>query len=74
VSAGIYTLLLEVLRPFGAFRMMLMSALLVLLMLFRPRGIMGFREFSWLLPASERKSRVPAGSSPPPPAGLVEPS
>ena len=54
LGATIYTLLLEVLRPFGAFRMMLMPLLLVLLMLFRPRGIMGLREFSWFLPSGER--------------------
>jgi len=56
LGATIYTLLLELLRPFGVFRMMLMPLLLVLLMLFRPRGIMGLREFSWLVPADDRKS------------------
>jgi branched-chain amino acid transport system permease protein len=60
VSATVYTLLLEVLRPFGAFRMMLMPLLLVLLMLFRPRGIMGLREFRWLTPADERHDAPPA--------------
>jgi branched-chain amino acid transport system permease protein len=59
LGATLYTLLLELLRPFGAFRMMLMPAMLVLLMLFRPRGIMGLREFSWLLPAGERSKPVP---------------
>jgi branched-chain amino acid transport system permease protein len=58
LGATLYTLLLELLRPFGAFRMMLMPAMLVLLMLFRPRGIMGLREFSWLLPAGERSKPV----------------
>jgi len=59
LGATLYTLLLEVLRPFGAFRMMLMPMMLVLLMLFRPRGIMGLREFQWLLPASDRERRTP---------------
>ncbi|HXC51965.1 MAG TPA: branched-chain amino acid ABC transporter permease [Candidatus Limnocylindrales bacterium] len=54
LGATIYTLLLELLRPFGAFRMMLMPLMLVLLMLFRPRGIMGMREFSWLVPSLDR--------------------
>lgn len=56
LGATLYTLLLEALRPFGAFRMMLMPAMLVLLMLFRPRGIMGMHEFSWLLPADDREA------------------
>ena len=33
--------------------MVIMSSILVLLMLFRPRGIMGLREFSWFLPKQE---------------------
>ena len=67
LGATIYTLLLEVLRPFGAFRMMLMPLMLVLLMLFRPRGIMGLREFSWLIPANDRKAAIPKA----PPVGAV---
>jgi branched-chain amino acid transport system permease protein len=31
-------------------RMVLMPLMLVLLMIFRPRGIMGLREFRWLIP------------------------
>ncbi len=62
LGATIYTLLLEALRPLGAFRMMLMPLMLVLLMLFRPRGIMGMREFSWLLPACDRDAREAAAS------------
>jgi branched-chain amino acid transport system permease protein len=64
LGATIYTLLLELLRPFGAFRMMLMPLMLVLLMLFRPRGIMGMREFSWLIPNADRKRvlRAPAAA------------
>jgi branched-chain amino acid transport system permease protein len=67
LGATIYTVLLEVLRPFGAFRMMLMPLLLVLLMLFRPRGIMGLREFSWLLPVGDRKQATPVA----PPVGAA---
>ena len=50
LGATVYTVLLEVLRPFGMWRMVLMPLMLVLLMIFRPRGIMGLREFRWLIP------------------------
>lgn len=50
LGATIYTVLLEVLRPLGMWRMVLMPLVLVLLMLFRPRGIMGLREFRWFIP------------------------
>lgn len=51
LGATIYTGLLEILRPLGVWRMVLMPLLLVLLMIFRPRGIMGLRECRWLVPA-----------------------
>ncbi len=44
LGAVIYTILLEVLRPMGVWRMVLMPLLLVLLMIYRPRGIMGMKE------------------------------
>lgn len=50
LGASIYTVLLEVLRPLGIWRMVLMPLVLVLLMIFRPRGIMGLREFRWFVP------------------------
>lgn len=50
IGATIFTLLLEVLRPMGLWRMVLMPLLLVILMIFRPRGIMGLREFRWFVP------------------------
>jgi branched-chain amino acid transport system permease protein len=50
LGATIYTVLLEVLRPLGMWRMVLMPLMLVLLMLFRPRGIMGLRELRWFIP------------------------
>jgi branched-chain amino acid transport system permease protein len=39
-----------VLRPLGVWRMVLMPLVLVLLMIFRPRGIMGLREMRWFIP------------------------
>ena len=50
LGASLYTILLEVLRPLGMWRMVLMPLVLVLLMLFRPRGILGLREFRWFVP------------------------
>ncbi len=50
LGASIYTILLEVLRPLGMWRMVLMPLVLVLLMLYRPRGIMGLKEWLWFIP------------------------
>ncbi len=53
LGATIYTVLLEILRPLGYYRMVLMPLLLIFLMLYRPRGIMGLREFRWFIPGYE---------------------
>jgi branched-chain amino acid transport system permease protein len=53
LGATLYTVLLEVLRPLGYFRFVLMPLLLIFLMLYRPRGIMGLREFRWFIPGYE---------------------
>ena len=58
LGATLFTVLMEMLRPFGVWRMILMPLLLVLLMLFRPRGILGFRELRWLVPSAERTGRA----------------
>ncbi len=58
LGASAYTVLLEALRPLGIWRMAVMPLLLVLLMIFRPRGIMGLREARWLVPSSERDAGV----------------
>jgi branched-chain amino acid transport system permease protein len=50
LGASIYTLLLEILRPLGMWRMVLMPLVLVILMLYRPRGIMGLKEWLWFIP------------------------
>jgi branched-chain amino acid transport system permease protein len=44
IGAAVYTVLLEILRPLGVWRMVLMPLMLVLLMIYRPRGIMGMKE------------------------------
>jgi len=55
LGATVYTLLLEILRPLGIWRMVLMPLMLVMLMLFRPKGIMGLREFRWFVPLRDRQ-------------------
>lgn len=57
IGAVIFTILLQVLQPLGTWRMVIMPLILVLLMLFRPRGIMGLKELSWFLPAGELYKR-----------------
>ena len=53
LGATIYTVLLEVLRPMGIWRMVFMPLMLVILMLFRPKGIMGLKEFRWFIPVRD---------------------
>ena len=54
-GAVIYTVLLEALRFLGIWRMAIMPLILVGLMLFRRRGLLGYREFSWFVPRREGK-------------------
>lgn len=58
LGATVYTLLLEILRPLEVWRMVLMPLLLIFVMLFRPKGIMGMRELPWMIPGSERLLNV----------------
>jgi branched-chain amino acid transport system permease protein len=55
LGAVIFTFLFYALEYFGLgyWRMVILSTLLILLMLFRPRGIMGMRELAWFLPGRE---------------------
>ncbi len=57
LGAVIYTVLLEIFRPLGGWRMGVLPLMLVLLMIFRPRGIMGLRECRWLIPWREREAQ-----------------
>ncbi len=54
LGAIVYTGLLELLRPLGVWRMVCLPLLLVLLMVFRPQGILGMRELPWLVPRRDR--------------------
>jgi branched-chain amino acid transport system permease protein len=64
LGAVVFTLLLELLRPLGMARLIVMPLLLVVLMIFRPRGLVGGVEPRWLVPLRERllKRRVAAGA------------
>lgn len=53
LGAILFTLVLEFLRPLGLWRWVVGPLLLVLLMIFRPRGIMGFKDPGWLKPAED---------------------
>jgi branched-chain amino acid transport system permease protein len=62
VGAVIYTGLLEILRPMGIWRMVIMPLMLVLLMIHRPHGIMGLREFRCFIPWADLEDvRKPGG-------------
>ncbi len=66
LGAVVFTFLFYGLEKMGLgyWRMVILSALLIALMLFRPRGIMGMRELAWFLPRRELFARP----SPPPAA------
>jgi branched-chain amino acid transport system permease protein len=49
---------LEVFRSLGVWRMVILPFLLIVLMIFRPRGIIGIKEFFWLLPRTDRRIRA----------------
>jgi branched-chain amino acid transport system permease protein len=62
VSAIVFTLLLELLRPLQVVKWVVIPLLLIILMIFRPEGIMGNRELTdlfprlrWLFRARERQ-------------------
>jgi branched-chain amino acid transport system permease protein len=54
ISAILFTLLLELLRPLGVFKWVVIPLLLIVMMLFRPAGIMGNRELTDVFPALRR--------------------
>jgi branched-chain amino acid transport system permease protein len=61
VGAVLFTVLLQVLQPLGTWRMVILPLILVLLMLFRPRGILGLRELVALVPRRERRPGASGG-------------
>lgn len=72
IGATVYTVALEWLRFLGQWRMAIAPLLLVLLMVLRPTGIMGLREFIAFIPRDEqnlraRLARLRLGRGAPPP-------
>ena len=70
LGAAIFTVLLELLRPLGIWRWVVGPLMLVLLMIYRPQGVMGFKEARLFKP----KLPQPGGGSPGPPAPAASPS
>ncbi len=60
LGATVYTVLLELLRPLQVWRWVVGPLLLVLLMIFRPYGMMGMREWRFLVPREERIDTIAA--------------
>jgi branched-chain amino acid transport system permease protein len=54
LSAILFTVLMEFLRPLQLFKWVLIPLLLIILMLFRPEGIMGHRELPDVFPRLRR--------------------
>ena len=54
LGAAVFTLLLELLRPLGMARMVVMPLLLVILMIVRPKGLAGGAEARFFTPLRER--------------------
>jgi branched-chain amino acid transport system permease protein len=70
IGAVIFTILLEILRPLGVWRMVFMPLMLVLLMIYRPSGIMGLKESHLFIPLRDlfterhwRKKKKEAGNA-----------
>ena len=80
LGATVYTVVLEALRPLlewlhisQEWRLVVAPGLLILLMLLRPKGIMGNREFAFLKPPSERRGPRPGdGGGPRDDGGAAE--
>ncbi|MCU0792886.1 MAG: branched-chain amino acid ABC transporter permease [Opitutaceae bacterium] len=65
LGATVFTVLSQLLMPLGPWRLVILPLLLVLLMLFRPRGILGMREPGWFKPLRERLgANRPGGGQP----------
>jgi len=73
LGAGVVTILTQCLQPLGTWRMVVLPALLVLLMLFRPGGIMGYRDWAWLKPRLSPKPRPKNEDGQQPEKGEVSP-
>ena len=83
MGATVYTVVLEALRTIlqtlgisQEWRQVFAPLMLILLMIYRPKGIMGMREFRFLIPAAERLKKKPKsisnnGNGDTPPAEVI---
>ncbi len=62
LGASALTLLLELLRPLGVWRMVFNPLILIAVMLFKPYGFMGNREFGFVPQREEVPQRVASGN------------
>jgi branched-chain amino acid transport system permease protein len=60
VGPVIFTLLPELLRSLESWRMVIYPLILILVMIFRTQGIMGFKEFSFILIPQHKRKEVSA--------------
>ncbi len=65
LAALVLTVLLEFLRQFSEYRMVVYSLLLIFFMLGRPSGVLGTREFTDFLPRLRRGKAATGGAAPP---------
>ncbi len=54
VGATIWAFAIEAMRPLGVWKWVIIPVSLILLMIYRPWGIMGWKEFAFLIPERER--------------------
>ena len=71
LGATIFTVLLELLRPLGIWRWVVGPLMLVLLMIYRPQGLMGFKEARLFKPELPRRPDGPGASPCEPGTGNV---
>jgi branched-chain amino acid transport system permease protein len=57
-GATTYTLMLELFRPLGIWRVVILPFLFLILMINRPRGIIGTKELPWFFPRTDRRVHV----------------
>lgn len=57
-GAAIWTVLIEALRFLGIWRFVVAPVLLILLMIFRPKGIMGGHELRFFIPKEKRYETI----------------
>ena len=69
LGATLFTVLMELLRPLELWRWVVGPLMLVLLMIFRPTGVMGFKEAGVFRPVESTRWRQPD-----PPAPAASPS